>query len=413
MSDRRHLFNTRDLGHLIRGYESGIRGEIEQWSKDRILGSSEADLVSYLIEKYSFDPPTLHSDQKYVEAEGETEVDVSGRWDYDVRDRSGPLEVPGQYVTIAVPFSGDPDLLQVQASGRSYNLISAEVVGNTVQFTLKDVKLDPAQVTQEINGICGRIEQHLQWVRNDCAQWNNQVGGIVSSAVQDRKRRILAQTSMVSALGLPIKRRGDAPATFAPPLARRKRPVELPAASKEIFKPEPALPDEEYDYILNVIDNLSRSIERSPSTFTGMGEEEIRDILIVSLNGHYEGEVTGETFNASGKTDILIRADGRNVFIAECKFWEGAKALLDAIDQILGYLTWRDTKAALVIFSKNVDFTNVLGQIAATIPTHPNFKRELKRVSETHTRFVFKQKADPAREIFLGVLAFNVPRKVG
>ncbi len=31
---------------------------------------------------------------------------------------------------------------------------------------------------------------------------------------------------------------------------------------------------------------------------------------------------TYETFNMSGKTDILLREGERNVFIAECKFWK-------------------------------------------------------------------------------------------
>jgi len=42
------------------------------------------------------------------------------------------------------------------------------------------------------------------------------------------------------------------------------------------------------------------------------------------LNTHYEGGATGETFNAAGKTDILIRVEDRNVFIGECKWWSGA-----------------------------------------------------------------------------------------
>ena len=87
-----------------------------------------------------------------------------------------------------------------------------------------------------------------------------------------------------------------------------------------------------------------------------MKEEQIRDLILVNLNGHYEGNATGETFNGLGKTDILIRASGRNVFVAECKFWSGSKAMHAAINQILGYLTWRDTKAALLVFSKEFEF---------------------------------------------------------
>ena len=71
---------------------------------------------------------------------------------------------------------------------------------------------------------------------------------------------------------------------------------------------------------ITVIDHMSQTIERSPSTFVQMKEEQIRDLILVNLNGHYEGDATGETFNAKGKTDILIRADCRNVFIGNANF---------------------------------------------------------------------------------------------
>ena len=155
---------------------------------------------------------------------------------------------------------------------------------------------------------------------------------------------------------------------------------------------------------------MSQNIERSRSTFVQMKEEQIRDLILVNLNGHYEGDATGETFNAQGKTDILIRADDRNVFIAECKFWAGPKSLLAAIDQILRYLTWRDTKAALLLFCKNIDFTNTLSSIATAVPEHPNFKRELKTISDTHVRYLFRQKDDTVRDLYLAVQAFYIPK---
>jgi hypothetical protein len=90
----------------------------------------------------------------------------------------------------------------------------------------------------------------------------------------------------------------------------------------------------------------------------------------VRLNGQYEGKATGETFNGEGKTDVLIRHEGGNIFIAECKFWRGEKAFLETIDQVLSYLSWRDTKAALSISNKNRDFSSVLAKIKQVAPTH-------------------------------------------
>jgi len=45
-----------------------------------------------------------------------------------------------------------------------------------------------------------------------------------------------------------------------------------------------------------------------------MDEESIRQHFLVQLNGQYEGQATGETFNFEGKTDILVRSEGKKHF---------------------------------------------------------------------------------------------------
>jgi hypothetical protein len=90
--------------------------------------------------------------------------------------------------------------------------------------------------------------------------------------------------------------------------------------------------------------------ERLPSTYAGKDEESLRDHLILQLEPRFEYSSTGETFNKSGKTDILVRHQKSNIFVAECKFWGGAKKHFETIDQMLSYLTWRDSKTAIVYF---------------------------------------------------------------
>src|SRR5262245_59047525 len=101
--------------------------------------------------------------------------------------------------------------------------------------------------------------------------------------------------------------------------------------------------------------SMALVIERNPAAFASLDEEAIHTHFLLQLNGHYEGGATGETFNTSGKTDILIRVENRNIFIAECKLRRGPKTFNEAVDQLLGYLSWRDTKCALLIFNKTRD----------------------------------------------------------
>ena len=91
-----------------------------------------------------------------------------------------------------------------------------------------------------------------------------------------------------------------------------------------------------------------------------LDEEALRNLVLVSLNCQYEGRATGETFRNKGKTDINIKEKNRAAFVAECKIWKGRKNFTAAIEQLLRYLTWRDSKTALLIFSRNGDFKGVL-----------------------------------------------------
>jgi hypothetical protein len=140
-----------------------------------------------------------------------------------------------------------------------------------------------------------------------------------------------------------------------------------------------------------------------------MDEEMLRQHFLVQLNGQFEGKATAETFNMSGKTDILLREEERNVFIAECKFWKGQKAFGEAIDQLLSYSTWRDCKAVILLFNRSIATSTVLDGVEMAANSHSNFKRTVDWRHESSFRYVFHANGDANREIILTVLVFHVP----
>ncbi|MCK4824230.1 hypothetical protein KA005_51235, partial [bacterium] len=164
-----------------------------------------------------------------------------------------------------------------------------------------------------------------------------------------------------------------------------------------------------YQHILNVMRSMSLVIERNPGAFTTLDEESIRTHFLLQLNGHYEGGATGETFNASGKTDILIRADGRNIFIGECKFWGGLKVFNEAIDQLLSYLAWRDTKCALLVFNKIKDSSSILQKMHESIEARPEHRRTESHNPNGDSRYIFVKASDPGREIIITTQMYDIP----
>jgi hypothetical protein len=121
-------------------------------------------------------------------------------------------------------------------------------------------------------------------------------------------------------------------------------------------------------------------MEKKPALYKDKDEEGLRDQFLFILETRYEGiSATGETFNKKGKTDIILKytADNTNLFVAECKFWKGASEFHQAIYQLFDrYLTWRDSKVALILFVQNRDFTKVLEIVNAESEKHEYFKKK-------------------------------------
>ncbi len=401
------LFREYPLRAVLAEREHELREEIDAIDGTRLLNTSVDDLCDYVVSKYAVRVPQLDEDGIQVDHK-ETKVDVGGSRIYSV-DKHEPLYVPGTSFYYYVPFAGEPLLFECRPSHYDFNppraCVSQEEIVLIYTTTGHDAKGTRSSFERDI----GHIREYLGWVATDVKPFNTSLRGKVRARVEARREKLLKDQGVVASLGFPLRRRTDAPRTYVSPVVRRKVRPTLPPASSEPYIPEPTLDMQEYEHILSIIQNMVMVMERSPKAFRDMSEEDIRQHFLVQLNGHYEGQATGETFNFEGKTDILIREKGKNIFIAECKVWRGPKSLKGAIDQILGYATWRDTKLAILIFNRRGAFSDVVTKIPAAVKAHPNFKRELLFGQETGYRCVIRHRDDPNREMILTVLAFEVP----
>lgn len=405
------FYQKGDLRNYLEQRRSDLNGGIEGLETNYILNVSEEDLCQYLVNSYLLESPRLNEGEIYIYDQSEVDIDVSQDPRRAIFNRSRSCYVKGLSVTIAIPFDGDGELFHYRSSSFTYNPPQGDIVGKEVHLIYQGVDHNAEELKKTYTHDIGEIKKHLAWAENDVRTFNESLEPSIRQAVAQRKQKLLSDQGLVSALGIPIKSCDDLPKTYAVPAVRKKPKIERPAAKTEPFEPEPALPLKEYEHILNIIQNMVLVMERSPRAFAHMREEDLRQHFLVQLNGHYEGQATGETFNFEGKTDILIRTEGKNVFIAECKFWRGEKELLKAVDQLLGYASWRDTKTALLVFNRGKDFSSVLEKISSGIEGHPCFKRDLGKKDETMFRYVFHQPDDINRELALTVMVFNVPSK--
>ena len=412
-SQEDYLFHDLDWHSIQEDLRNRLVQEINGEDSDKLLNTSTNDLAKYYADKYFFEVPQVQPDETVVDTR-EVQIDVSKNKNRYISDRSKPFLVPGTSLDVEVPFEGNSTVFQIQPSTHNFNNPRAHVGEGVLIFSITGTNLTVENASSEIENRISSILDHLSWLENDARGYNNGLLALATENIERRKEKLRNDKSLVANLGYKMKTRSEQSETFAATTVRRKIKPTLPkpTASREPFKPEPVLATDHYEHILSVLDSMVGVMEQSPSAFQEINEESLRTHFLVQLNGHFHGNATGETFNYEGKTDILIKVEGRNIFVGECKFWTGEKGYLKTLDQVLSYLSWRDTKAAVLIFSRNKGFSDVLEKIEQSTAKHPNCKVLVRKRSESSWTFLFGHRDDANREISITVQAYNVPERI-
>ena len=411
-----YLFAEGDLGASLTAASEQIPGKIDQVPKDQFLASSEEELVNHFVSTLAVEPLELHEDRMYLE-QSETQVDVAGSPDRDwgFPGRSGPLLVPGTEAKISIPFNGDIELWKLRPS--TYRTTfpfgnasgpRTEKTGTLVLTLTKPHDKPQEEFKSDVDRLLDDIRFYVDNQRRDIETFNRDLPNQIRAAVSARRERLRKQEGLSEMLGIPLKpREGTAP--IEPIRMKEKIVKPLPPPPKSGLKSEPGIDEKNYENILKIIRHQGRAFETTPSTYKVHDEEELRDMIVANLNIYLEGEAGGETFRKSGKTDICVKEGDRAAFVAECAMWRGEKHLVGKVDQLLGYLTWRDCKAALVIFNKEVaGFAELLNKVPETLAKHRFLVKDIGQQGEGEWRYVLRSAEDEGRRITVHVFMFNL-----
>jgi hypothetical protein len=402
------VFAEEDVDHYLSERESQLTSEIAQATDDYILNVGEAQFTEYLVAKYAAE--SLVIDFAGVFAETGQEL---------IRAELFPatfLVEPGQQylktvVTYHLPFSGEARLLRCTPRRRLMWTTPVEVSAGLLTFKLISFDdSDAERLKQEAESTLRGLRGQWDNLRGEIDGFNGTLPERAASLFRTRRDQALGRVGLAAALGVPIRKREGIPATFSVPgpILRKKIVVTKPVVTQEPYAPDPTIDEEVYSEILNVIWELGTELEKLPSSYMDKQEENLRDYLLLLLQPQFAGNAGGETFNKSGKTDILLKHEGKNVFVAECKFWSGPSDYLKAITQLLAYLTWRDSKTALVLFVRNKGFSEVLAKIEEATPDHGEFVAFIGKRNDSFLSYRFRLPGDPGREVKVAVLAFHL-----
>jgi hypothetical protein len=368
------------------------------------------DLVASVCSDFLVVPIVL-GDQ-YVSPPEEVELDATRYRESLAIGPREPATVRGIRLTVHVPFEGTLVLLSLCSNRSASNLPRGYTnkARTEILFTI-DIPEHKQEETQQL--VQQNIEKNLKLIRDHAGRQaplieklNRDLEGEVRAVLEARLKSFETVTSSLEALGLQIRE-------GSPSLPiRLEQKISIEQAQQighRAFDPaekDGRLDEKAYSNILSLIRHMCRTFEGAPTAFRKLGEEHLRDVVKAALNAVYSA--SGEAFRNFGKTDICIEAGDRKAFVAECKVWHGPKELEEAINQLLGYLTWRDEKTSLIVFNKDVvGFDALRKGIPSIIEGHRNYRKTLEdRTEEGEWRFVFG--ADHGTEVACHLMIYHL-----
>ena len=411
------LFSGTSLSDVLFATTKSIPELVNKAPKDRFLVSMDEELVEHFVSELAVEPLQIYEGRMERTEFRETQMDVSGRFDYDPfpEDRRGPLLTHANEVTVTIPFTGEAGLWKLRPNPLRMSFPRAVVVPGRgeepgmLKFSI--IKLhdaDEGEFGDDLEKRLDDVRTHIENQRKQVEAFNKQLPSAILDAVKKRRERLEKQEGLAKALDIPVKERsGSQP--IEPIKVKEKIVKPLPPPPKSGFKPEPGIEEKNYENILKIIRHQGRTFETTPATYKVHDEEELRDIILANLNIYLEGGAGGELFRKSGKTDMCVKEGDRAAFVAECTVWYGEKKLLGKVDQLISYLTWRDAKAALVIFNKKIGkFSELLEKVPVALAKHPSSVKDHGQQGDGEWRYMFRSTEDEGRRITVHVFLFDL-----
>ena len=377
-----------------------IQEALRKMPDSDMLANSDEDLTEHFYEEWKRDPIEYDPDR-----------DVAATRDTETRrvDRGalGSKLVEMQFAVIELPLVPKASNNLTLQLGCQTLIMSP--VREMASFRVRDHMVVLRLPVDQSERLLEDLRKMIGHINREIERFTPTFRPRVLQQVKIRREQVETQVSKfeetMTRIGVEIKKK---PGAVEPVNVKVRQEIKLLREGPS--QPEqPVLTAEEITQIVGLIDQAGRGFEITPSAYTTLGEEQLRDIILGYLNIVFGlGAAIGEAFSKRGKTDIMLRVRDGSVLVAECKFWHGAKQFGETIDHLIRYLTWRHTYGIVITFSKNKGLTRVVEAAGEAVSKHESYTGELRTLGDTYFASIHTHPDDDVKSVEVHHLFYNL-----
>jgi len=391
--------NDISISGVYRAIQLQIVRDIEVLEAHELEGTDPEEWVKYYMEKYAYLPIQLKPEAPILEEQVKK---------YTSKDHFG-YERTSESSTALIGLPAEPninmdDLLKMR--GDSWVIV-------TYEWKYRDgcIYIEARPTEESIKQAIENARKNIDSLNNGIKAGNTHLPDLIRQQLEKRKEQIGIRTQtfkdLASAIGAELKLTNEAERRLSQ-VPQVKQSIEELRKPKPGNKQIPRLNPDTFETIIGIIEGLALTFERTQLTIAKLGEEDIRNLILATLNGTLNLGALGEAFSNRGKTDIYMVVPEGGIFIAECKMWNGQHVIGEALDQILGYLTWRDAYGVILLFSRNVGFSAVLDAIPVNIKEFSTLRGDVSQVDKHHWSARHILPSDEKQTVEIHYLVYNV-----
>lgn len=389
---------------MLGSIRSRIINKVDSLSNEEIMGNDIEILVEKFYQDFYIEPVSIHEEDcsKRKVTQDKIKRDGFVISNYQMKPYKDSVLFEFHF-----PFDGCEELFQCRASTYSagsypqIELCEGEIIISMNKSIDEVSHIDKNSITSAIDKSLNRIKLGIEYANNDIKKFNDRLKLFLMEHLSEKKNKVKAFYNVAEMLRIPIEKNEYTQQHIA--LKRRIVPISHTYNNENYY----GIDEKEYFDILDVIKHTLSTYERTPSSYISMKEEDLRNTLLATLNGSYQGKANGETFRNNGKTDICIEQENRAAFVAECKMWNGKKNVENAICQLDSYLTWRDCKTALIYFVRRKNFLIILEEAKKAL-TNIGDMINVKEIEKNIFDCLFLSKSNLGQRVKIRVMLFNL-----
>jgi len=383
-----------------------IRGEVKDQSDGYLLSVNIDEYVKYLFEKYSLQKITFDKSQ-------ENSIEKV-RKTCEVGNYGERITTEGLWARVRLPVIDNDkikEILKLMPSTFTFNPPKMEYSNG---FMIVDIVIEEPTNNIDVENTIKKVYQEVEWRNVDIEKQNEELKKEIRNIIDLRIAKIKDEDAILEQItkkvSVPLRLKNSSSLLPAHPL-KVKQKIQPIMSPKSIQPVELQLEPDKFNAIIDLIDNCCMSFERTPMTFSKMEEEDLRNVILSTLNSIFEGNVVGEAFSKLGKTDIYLKVVKGGIFIAECKYWRGPNTVNETVDQILRYLTWRNSYGVIILFSRNKGFSTVIDSLSGMITKVPNYVKGFGKVNDRYFKAQYKLPEDDRKLIEIHFMIYNLYAK--